>query len=203
MGGMMDPLGNYDLSTGRMTMDLMYFVVVLVILLNVVFGIILDTFSELRTEKNDRMQDTLEVCFICGIEKETFDKSSNDHQGFRRHIKEDHYMWNYLKFVIFIWEQDKDDDDGLEQYVRRRLDNEDISWFPIGRAMRLDISQQDDDEDVGLKVHRIQNEVEHLKKSQQTVLEKLDKVIEGLGVLQKTGSSMNLMSAEGSDNGDE
>merc|ERR1711998_690370 len=181
MGGMMDPLGNYDLSTGRMTMDLMYFVVVLVILLNVVFGIILDTFSELRTEKNDRMQDTLEVCFICGIEKETFDKSSNDHQGFRRHIKEDHYMWNYLKFVIFIWEQDKDDDDGLEQYVRRRLDNEDI----------------------GLKVHRIQNEVEHLKKSQQTVLEKLDKVIEGLGVLQKTGSSMNLMSAEGSDNGDE
>merc|ERR1711998_787146 len=140
MGGMMDPLGNYDLSTGRMTMDLMYFVVVLVILLNVVFGIILDTFSELRTEKNDRMQDTLEVCFICGIEKETFDKSSNDHQGFRRHIKEDHYMWNYLKFVIFIWEQDKDDDD------------------------------------VGLKMHRMQNEIENLKRSQQNMTEKIEKI---------------------------
>ena len=34
--------------------------------------------------------------------------------GFRRHIREDHHMWDYLRFIIYVWEQDQDDDDGLE-----------------------------------------------------------------------------------------
>merc|ERR1711967_102301 len=33
-------------------------------------------------------------------------------------------MWNYLSFILFIWEQDKDDDDGLELYVRHLLEKE-------------------------------------------------------------------------------
>jgi hypothetical protein len=46
-------------------------------------------------------------------------------------------MWNYLYFIFYLWEQDKDDDDGLEQYVRRMVDDEKISWFPINNAMSL------------------------------------------------------------------
>ena len=81
-------------------------------------GVIITTFGRLREEKEQRMANTEGVCFICGIEKHIFDRAANDPDGFKEHIIEDHNMWNYLYFIYFVWEQDKDDDDGLEYFVR-------------------------------------------------------------------------------------
>lgn len=134
-GGIAD---NFVHSTGvRLILDLSFFVVVLVILLNVFLGMIIDTFSSLRADKLERMRDTTEVCFICGIDKQVFDRASTEPNGFRTHINIDHNMWNYLYFIFLLWEQDRDDDDGLEQYVRRAIDANEISWFPLHKAMRL------------------------------------------------------------------
>ena len=47
-------------------------------------------------------------------------------------------MWAYLHFIFFIWEQDKDDDDGLEYYVRNKINIKEITWFPMNKAMRLE-----------------------------------------------------------------
>jgi hypothetical protein len=58
---------------GRAWLDLSYYLVVVIVLLNVIFGIIIDTFSELRNQKQERARDTLGRCFICGIDKHTFD----------------------------------------------------------------------------------------------------------------------------------
>ncbi|RYH15856.1 hypothetical protein EON65_31005 [archaeon] len=134
-GGIAD---NFVHSTGvRLILDLSFFVVVLVILLNVFLGMIIDTFSSLRADKLERMRDTTEVCFICGIDKQVFDRASTEPNGFRTHINIDHNMWNYLYFIFMLWEQDRDDDDGLEQYVRRAIDANEITWFPLHKAMRL------------------------------------------------------------------
>ena len=108
---------------------------VLIILLNVIFGIIIDTFGSLRNAKAVRERDTSELCFICGIEKQIFDRASDEPNGFLTHIKIDHNMWNYLYFIVLLWEQDKDDDDGLELYVRRAIEADEITWFPIRKAM--------------------------------------------------------------------
>lgn len=130
---------------GRLILDLLYFVIVLVILLNIVFGIIIDTFSELRSNKNERLKDTTEFCFICGKEKLEFDRASDGPSGFKDHIKQDHNMWDYLSFIIFIWIQDKDDDDGLELYVRKLIDAKDITWFPINKALCLQANENVED----------------------------------------------------------
>jgi hypothetical protein len=122
----------------RLILDLAFFCVVIVILLNVIFGIIIDTFSSMRVDKLERVRDTLELCFICGIHKQTFDRASDEPEGFKTHIKVDHNMWNYLYFIFMLWEQDKDDDDGLEQYVRRAIEANEITWFPLNKAIRLD-----------------------------------------------------------------
>jgi hypothetical protein len=55
-------------------------------------------------------------------------------------------MWNYLFFIIYIWEQDKDDDDGLEQFVRRSIEVNDINWFPMNRAMRLNVEESEEEQ---------------------------------------------------------
>lgn len=130
----------------RAVLDISFFMVVMTILLNVIFGIIIDTFGSLREEKDNRESVTVNFCFVCGIDKQTFDRAATDGaDGFRRHIRFDHCMWNYLKFAIFIWEQDKDDDDGLEQFVRRSIDSGDIGWFPMGKAIRLNQAESEEE----------------------------------------------------------
>ena len=61
--------------------------IVLIMLLNIVFGIIIDTFAQLRDEKKSTEDDIRLRCFICGIERTVFDK---DGEGFDSHVKDDH-----------------------------------------------------------------------------------------------------------------
>ena len=133
-----------------------YFLVMAVMMLNIIFGIIIDTFGSLRAQKNELIEDTVGVCFICGIDNQVFDRASAEPEGFQTHIKSDHNMWNYLYFIFMLWEQDKDDDDGLEQYVRRAIDGSEITWFPLNKAIRLDQAATEEE----LTLREIANEID-------------------------------------------
>merc|ERR1711988_449875 len=87
--------------------------------------------------------DTTETCFICSLGRQVFDRAANSPDGFKNHIRDDHHMWNYLYFIFFLWEQDKDDDDGLEYYVRHKIIQNEITWFPMDNAMCLDLGETD------------------------------------------------------------
>lgn len=136
--------------------DLTYFLVVIVMLLNIIFGIIIDTFSSLRADKNARLVDTEEVCFICGIDKQVFDRASDEPNGFETHIKVDHNMWNYLYYIFMLWEQDRDDDDGLELYVRKAIEADEIIWFPLNKAIRLDHAATEEEETLADMLKQLQ-----------------------------------------------
>ena len=170
MGGFMD----HDLGE-RWILDFLYFVVVLIVLLNVIFGIIIDTFSDLRSQKQDKITDTNEICFICGIDKQVFDRASDKPNGFQEHIKKDHNMWAYLYFIIFVWEQDKDDDDGMELYVRNCIEEDDLSWFPMNKAMRLD-GDEDDGEEL---IRAVKDELDTVQVSLADKLEMLKTEMSG------------------------
>jgi hypothetical protein len=164
-GGVADA---FEHTTGlRLILDVLFFVVVIIILLNVFLGMIIDTFGSLRADKNETLRDTTEICFICGIIKQVFDRASDEPDGFHTHVKIDHNMWNYLYFIFLLWEQDKDDDDGLEQYVRRAIAANEITWFPINKAMRL--------ERVATKAEILRKDLhDAVHETESTVLTKLD-----------------------------
>jgi hypothetical protein len=46
--------------------DLTFFCIVIILLLNLIFGIIIDAFADMRDEKNWIEEDVKEKCFICG-----------------------------------------------------------------------------------------------------------------------------------------
>jgi hypothetical protein len=137
MGGGVGDIFNVSVGQ-RWLLDISYFFIVNIGMLNLITGVIITTFGQLRENKARRVEDTLGVCFICGIDKQVFDHASSESDGFRTHIKIDHNMWNYLYFIFMLWEQDRDDDDGLEQYVRKAIDANEITWFPLHKAMRLE-----------------------------------------------------------------
>ncbi len=135
----------YHTLGSRYLLDLTFFLVVLIVVLNLIFGIIINAFSSLREESKARIANTTETCFICGIDNQTFDRASSVGDGFKTHIKYEHHVWNYLYYIFFLWEQDKDDDDGLEQYIRRCVTKEDVIWMPMNKAICLDFAATDDE----------------------------------------------------------
>ena len=55
-------------------------------------------------------------------------------------------MYHIIFLFVHINYQDKDDDDGLEQFVRRAIIAKDISWFPMNKGMRLKQSNTREEE---------------------------------------------------------
>lgn len=158
-GGVGEHLGfNMEaLTLGRFYIDLLYWFLVLIVLLNIIFGIIIDTFSERREAAKARSADTHEKCFICGIDKTEFDMLGS--VAFKKHISTEHNMWAYLKYMVYIWEQDQDDDDGLESYVRRCMQKNDQNWFPKMKALRLQSAKKSQEQELMHVVEQLRQDV--------------------------------------------
>ena len=50
----------------RVVYDLLFFFIVIIIVLNLIFGVIIDTFADLRSEKQTKDEILRNSCFICG-----------------------------------------------------------------------------------------------------------------------------------------
>lgn len=104
------------------------------VLLNIFFGIIIDTFGKLRNLKVEREAETANKCFICGVDSHDFlkDGSSAGTLSFKQHREERHNLWNYLYFAMHLWQQPREKDSSVEMTVRLCMELGDVSWFPIG-----------------------------------------------------------------------
>jgi inositol 1,4,5-triphosphate receptor type 1/inositol 1,4,5-triphosphate receptor type 3 len=74
---------------GRFLFDNSSNIFLVIIMVNIVAGIIIDTFGSLREEEGDKMRDIEDKCFICGNLKTTFDRLSDNAAGggFAHHIR--------------------------------------------------------------------------------------------------------------------
>ena len=139
-GGIADDLPNPNykirLGYGRFFFDVLFFLIVIIIFLNIVFGIIVDTFAELREQREFVETDQESKCFVCGIDSNEFDRV--DPGGFEHHVKAEHNMWNYVFFMHFLKMKPRDELNGAEDYCLSRIEDNDYSFFPMGRASTLD-----------------------------------------------------------------
>lgn len=123
-----------EVTDDRAFFDVIMFFAVVVLLRNIFFGIIIDTFGELRDTKAEKEADAANRCFICGIDRFEYDKRvPHGSINFMLHRESVHNMWNYLYFAIKIWKQPRDQDSGIEVHVRKCISQGDVSWMPIGR----------------------------------------------------------------------
>ncbi|XP_075411596.1 inositol 1,4,5-trisphosphate-gated calcium channel ITPR3 [Tenrec ecaudatus] len=128
------PSKDESLFPARVVYDLLFFFIVIIIVLNLIFGVIIDTFADLRSEKQKKEEILKTTCFICGLERDRFD---NKTVSFEEHIKLEHNMWNYLYFIVLVRVKDKTDYTGPESYVAQMIKNKNLDWFPRMRAMSL------------------------------------------------------------------
>ncbi|EGR32545.1 hypothetical protein IMG5_078330 [Ichthyophthirius multifiliis] len=123
-----------DEYISRLFFDLSFFIFIIIILLNIIFGIIIDSFAELRDAKRFQDQDRKNKCFICNIERSEFE---NKGISFSKHQNKQHNVWNYLFYLIHLKIKNQSDYDGTETYVYEKYIQQDISWFPINQSLKL------------------------------------------------------------------
>jgi hypothetical protein len=112
---------------GRFFYEFIFFIVVIVIMLGVVFGIIIDTFAQLREETDHTENDMKNVCFICGAKKDELEKECINYS---EHVEDDHNLWNYALYIIGLKFVDPQETNAINSYVIDMNSERSISWFP-------------------------------------------------------------------------
>lgn len=80
--------------------DMSFFLIITTIILNVVFGIIIDSFAQLREQSAFVSDDIKNLCFMCNLDRYTLDRDTED--GFDDHTERDHNIWNYVYFIVHL-----------------------------------------------------------------------------------------------------
>lgn len=121
----------------RLVFDLLFFILITTILMAIVYGIIVDTFSELRGERNERELDMSNVCFICGKSRSVIELKG---EGWQTHTFFTHNPFAYLYFNIYLRRKDSMDCTGIEKVTKERMEAGDISFYPTtSRQLGFDI----------------------------------------------------------------
>jgi hypothetical protein len=121
----------------RYLLDISYTIIMVWLVWQMVSGLIVDTFDSLRGDREEIEEDMDTICFICGLNREKIEKYYIGKEGFEKHLQ-DHNIDNYFFYMFYLEEKDPNEYSGLESYVKEHVDKESISWFPIGRSLKIE-----------------------------------------------------------------
>lgn len=111
----------------RVLFDLLFFIVVIIILINIIFGIILDNFSQLRDKRQDNERSMNTKCYICDIERNQLQLHG---RGWSFHFMFEHSPFAYLSFLVYIEDKTLSQCSGIEFYVKKCLETGSTKFFP-------------------------------------------------------------------------
>ena len=123
----------------RFFYDMSFFIIVIMIMGNITFGIIVDSFGGLRDETYNYENDKDNKCFICQITRDGCLLKSID---FDSHVHNIHNIWNYVDFLCYLHLYDPNNFTRVEGFVWDKLIEKDFSWIPLDK----DFTGEDEDD---------------------------------------------------------
>ena len=111
----------------RIIMDDFFFILIVITAIDLVFGIIIRAFANLRDVEQKHDNDRKNHCFICHVNKNSLEKNR---QNFEEHRDKIHHIWNYVDYMITLKFSDVHDLNAINSYAAEKLVNNDISWLP-------------------------------------------------------------------------
>ena len=149
-GGIGDalPIISFKKSTNmfiaRFFYDMAFFILIIMIMGNVTFGLIVDTFGALRDETYRYENDKNNICFICQISR---DGCLLRHIDYEYHIKKNHNLWSYIDFLCYLHLYNANDFSRVENIVWEKLLKKDYDWLPINTDEGNDNDDDEEDDD--------------------------------------------------------
>ncbi len=146
------------LYAGMFFYDCVSFIIINILMRELVFGIIIETFRDLRMEEQHHEHDKHYICFICGVTKDELEK---DRVDFFNHRNVDHNPWNYINYMIRLKFSDPQDLNAINSYTLEQIEKKYITWMPLYKNRKpVEASEDIDDSDLNVDVDKY-NEVHH------------------------------------------
>ena len=127
----------------RFFSDFIFYIIVGLLLLNILNGVIVTTFSQIREESSKKEEDQKNRCFICNINRIEFQKNKI---YFTEYQKFEHNTNNYIKFFIFLWHINEKDMDADQSFINECIKERDIKFFPVNCAKSIGEVEPDEDD---------------------------------------------------------
>ncbi|GMI18059.1 hypothetical protein TrLO_g4475 [Triparma laevis f. longispina] len=141
----------------RIVFDLTFFIICGMFLFNMIGGLILDTFTHIRDEREKRTNIYNSECFVSGITRNTIEEDPRYRFiSFSRLNDEDQNVWKYLYFIIYLRNKDSDEYTGVESYVSKCLSEESLEWLPS----KVCCAQTNVEREVGPDMHAVSKRIE-------------------------------------------
>lgn len=183
------PSSSEPLFVARVIYDLLFFFIVIIIVLNLIFGVIIDTFADLRSEKQQKELILKNTCFICGLNRSAFD---NKTVSFEEHTKCEHNMWHYLYFIVLVKVKDPTEFTGPESYVYSMVNDRDLDWFPRLRAMSLAAEESDSEQ---IELRSLQAQLENTQILVATLSQQLNELKDQMTEQRKQKQRIGLLNS--------
>ena len=129
----------------RLLLDVLFFLLIVIIMIDMVFGIIIKSFDELRHRNQKYKSDKVNYCFICHSNRQLLEKKRIN---FNEHARINHNVWNYVEYMIKLKLEDTKNLKAINQYIREKMEIKDISWMPSYKDMNKE--NENDSEDQNL-----------------------------------------------------
>ena len=113
----------------------MFYLIFNLFILNIVGGIIIDKFDELKQEKKKLSEDKENSCFICSLNRVKFEIKGIDFEG---HLSSEHNIANYFHYLMRINRTDEHDLNSIDLQVFKAFKERKINFFPIKKAKSLE-----------------------------------------------------------------
>ena len=126
-----------------------------ILIVNMISGIIIDNFAALRKSETKMINDMNNICTICSLKKDKILKVYKNYgKDYDTHKNNDHYVFNYIFYIIYLYKKEKTELNGMESYIyESAFIKKDITWFPIKKLyiakpeeLEIDSDEEDDDE---------------------------------------------------------
>ena len=145
-GGIADTLpvvsfkNDTNMFIARFFYDMTFYILIIMIMGNITFGLIVDSFGALRDETYSYENDKENVCFICQL---TRDGCLLKNIDFDYHVSNEHNIWNYVDFLCYLHLYDSNNFSRIEGFVWDKLIEKDYGWLPINTDPGGDDEEED------------------------------------------------------------
>ncbi|KRW98916.1 hypothetical protein PPERSA_09441 [Pseudocohnilembus persalinus] len=148
-----NPNGHY---WGRYVFDLTFYVIINLLFLNMIFGIILYKFSELRCKRQNIVEEINERCFICGHTQQEIETYTQN--GWFYHIYKEHNILNLMFYLIYLDLKDYDKCNKTEKYVKINMEKLQVSFISFNLSLlslaRISTRQKNNNENLSEQIEQ-------------------------------------------------
>ena len=123
----------------RFAFDLLFFWIIEAMMLKIVYGIILDSFGELRQAHYLIEKDIANNCFICNIEKDECEKNNI---SFEEHCNQVHNVWDYAFYMITLRMKEASTLNSSNARNRKKIIEKSVDWLPDASLDKLEDNNQ-------------------------------------------------------------